>query len=265
MTFSRKLTYILLTTFSTFLGKPCKKFANYNFLKNPLHPKSSSNKLFLTLPVAQSASFGSRIIGGRPATPGEFPYLVSVQAYDRATRDFIPICGGAILNPTTILGAAHCTLVDPDGLYRVVAGEHDLSSEEGSEQFRLVEHIVVHNGFDDFSYQNDVALYFLQSPLVFGAKEKVGSVGLPPVNYVGAGNALVAGWGVTSDAMLSPLREDGDLEANILNKLTIPFHSDGKCEEIYGQDFVKEMMFCAGNLDGGQDACAGKVTLSGTR
>lgn len=82
-------------------------------------------------------------MGGQPASPGEFPYQVSIQAYDRASRDFIPICGGVILNPTTVLSAAHCTLVDPDGLYRVVAGEHDLSSDnEGTEQFRTVEHVV---------------------------------------------------------------------------------------------------------------------------
>ncbi|OXA37963.1 trypsin-1 [Folsomia candida] len=216
--------------------------------------------LLLIVQLACSAPSIGRIMGGQPASPGEFPYQVSIQAYDRASRDFIPICGGVILNPTTVLSAAHCTLVDPDGLYRVVAGEHDLSSDnEGTEQFRTVEHVVIHNGFDDFAYYNDIALYFLSpnSPLVF--TDSVGPVALPPSSYEGRGSAIVAGWGVTSDAMLQPIVGDTHSGggSNTLNKLTIPFYLDEKCGDIYGEDFVSSMMLCAGNLDGGQDACAG--------
>lgn len=164
----------------------------------------------------------------------------------------MPICGGAILNPTTILSAAHCTLIDPDGLYRIVAGEHDLSYQEGHEQERLVEHILIHNGFDDFSYYNDIALFFLNkdTPLVFN--DYVNKVDLPPKDYEPSGLATVAGWGADSDNLF---KSSGG--TTILNKLSIPYYDNDKCREIYDEDFVESMMLCAGNLDGGQDSCAG--------
>jgi secreted trypsin-like serine protease len=199
----------------------------------------------------------NRIIGGLPASPGEFPYQVSLQVFDHSLREFTPVCGGAILNPTTILSAAHCTLVDPEGLYRIVAGEHDLSFEEGNEQFRIVEHAVIHNGFDEFYYYNDIALYFLSpaSPLVFN--KFVGKVDLPPSNIgeLEASVATVAGWGSDSDSEM--ILKPSSSGSNILNKITVPIYDSEKCREIYGDDYIEEMMLCAGNLDGGQDACAG--------
>jgi hypothetical protein len=48
----------------------------------------------------QDESF--HIVGGVPAAPGDFPYVVSLR---RSGRHF---CGGSLLNGNTILTAAHC-------------------------------------------------------------------------------------------------------------------------------------------------------------
>ena len=48
----------------------------------------------------QDESF--HIVGGVPAVPGDFPYVVSLR---RSGRHF---CGGSLLNGNTVLTAAHC-------------------------------------------------------------------------------------------------------------------------------------------------------------
>lgn len=53
-----------------------------------------------------------RIVGGRPAKDGEFPWQVSIQIKNQiGSGKYIHFCGGIILSENTILTAAHC-LVD---------------------------------------------------------------------------------------------------------------------------------------------------------
>jgi secreted trypsin-like serine protease len=46
----------------------------------------------------------NRIVGGQPAKPGQFPYMVSLQLGGWH------FCGGSILNEWVILTAAHCLM-----------------------------------------------------------------------------------------------------------------------------------------------------------
>ena len=98
-------------------------------------------------------------MGGRFATPHEFPYQVSLR-YNDAHQ-----CGGAIIHAMFILTAAHCV---EDSVLRslsVVAGAHDLNDYQGSEQVRKVAKIYVHEGYDTVTNDNDVALLALTKPL----------------------------------------------------------------------------------------------------
>ncbi len=49
------------------------------------------------------------------------------------------------------------------GRLRVVAGEHSLSTDSGLEQISAVSNIYLHQGFDDITYENDIALIFVSS------------------------------------------------------------------------------------------------------
>lgn len=59
--------------------------------------------------VTLATPFSGRIVGGADATPGQFPYQVSLRIKDSHT------CGGSIIDNQWILTAAHCVAENVTG------------------------------------------------------------------------------------------------------------------------------------------------------
>ena len=68
-------------------------------LCSPLQPNCGKSK---------SQFPGTRIVGGRRAKEGEFPWQVSIGRISAVTGGIRHFCGGTILSSNTILTAAHC-------------------------------------------------------------------------------------------------------------------------------------------------------------
>lgn len=66
---------------------------------------------------------GGRIVGGRAANLGEFPYQVSL----RTAANF-HFCGGAIISDTWVITAAHCIINRAQNSVRVIVGSVLLNS-----------------------------------------------------------------------------------------------------------------------------------------
>ena len=95
-----KLAVILLAlVVCTFAGQPLPEALRNHAMKRPVHP--------LDRLLSKTRDVDGKIVGGRPATSGEVPYIVSLQRSGWA-GGFSHSCGGSILNENTIITAAHC-------------------------------------------------------------------------------------------------------------------------------------------------------------
>jgi len=192
-------------------------------------------------PFSSLAALGLRpqapekIVGGSQATRGEFPWIISLQVGSH-------ICGGTIVNANTIVTAAHCSEYAASR-YSVVAGEHNQNTNEGSEQEVGVRTIIQHPNYNANTFQNDIAIMKLSSPLEMN--EFVQPANIPTASFDPAQNLVVAGWGTTSSG--------GNL-ATTLMKVTVPLVPRAECEDAYGSD-IRDGMLCAGT--GGKDSCQG--------
>ncbi|XP_076582941.1 chymotrypsin-like elastase family member 3B [Chaetodon auriga] len=134
----------------------------------------------------------SRVVNGEDARPYSWPWQISLQYLSSSV--YFHNCGGTLLSPNWVLTAAHC-IGHPT--YRVVLGEHDLTKEEGYEQIRSVEKIVVHPNWNENcpTCGNDIAMIKLASPADLNDKVQPSCVPqsgeIPPNNDP----CYITGWG----------------------------------------------------------------------
>ncbi|XP_076037204.1 trypsin-1-like [Oratosquilla oratoria] len=187
----------------------------------------------------------NKIVGGEPATPGEFPYQASLQ--DTSWGIPFHFCGASIYQERILITAGHCVYGEdynyPKHL-QIVAGEHNLKVHEGNEQVLPVTRIYMHEHYDHDKIINDIALLKIKSELTWDSY-------VEPIlleTSTATGDCQVTGWGSFS--------EGGDTPEDILHKVTVPIISDEKCKEAYADGQVLDTMICAGG-EGGKDSCQG--------
>jgi len=145
---------------------------------------------------ARSTDAHASIVGGSPASAGEFPWLAYIEA-EEPTETFA--CSGTVVAPRIILTAGHCVqdpetgVVTPSADYLVATGALDLSTLQPS-NVSTVSQAVLYPGFDPSRIQGDAAILVLSKPT------SAPSVAIAPP---GGGSPpagtrlLVAGWGLT--------------------------------------------------------------------
>ncbi|XP_051554166.1 uncharacterized protein LOC127441053 [Myxocyprinus asiaticus] len=184
----------------------------------------------------------SRIMGGSPAPLGSWPWLVNLRL------DGALMCGGVLVDSSWVVTAAHCFAGSRSEIYwTAVVGEFDLTKTDPDEQVMKVNRIITHPKFNPKTFNNDIALVELSSPVILS--EKVTPVCLPSDLDPPAGTpCLVAGWG--------SLYEDGP-SADVVMEAKVPLLSQTTCRSALGKELLTNTMFCAGYLSGGIDSCQG--------
>jgi len=184
-----------------------------------------------------------RIVGGENATHGDLPYMVSLRWFGSH------FCGGTILDRHVIMTAAHCLYGYEEDPYEIVAGEWSLSQDDGTEQWRNSTRTLVHEGYNEDTFENDIALLWVDRPFTF--TPYVQPVQLPPPMIFIPGPAQVSGWGV--------MEEDGGDLSDILKMAGLTSIPDAQCrgEVPNGDVDVKDSMICAYHPPGGIDSCQG--------
>ncbi|XP_069753793.1 mannan-binding lectin serine protease 1 isoform X8 [Narcine bancroftii] len=226
-------------------------------------------------PVRSLPPLNKRIIGGRTAHPGVFPWqlLMVVEDVTRVPKDKW-FGSGALLSGKWVLTAAHVlrsqrrdnsiTLVLSEYV-TIYLGLHDVRQKKDAVK-RSVEKIILHKAFDPRTYNNDIALVKMKEKVSMNAfvmplclpsllQEMEG----PSPNTLG----LVAGWGITNSnlTMEDGFGSDQAALSNILQYVKLPVTLQAECRSSYESRSdsynVTDNMFCAGFYEGGRDTCLG--------
>lgn len=198
--------------------------------------------LLLPLRSAQANPPTPAIVGGEPAQPGAWPWMVSLQNSGEANGHNAHFCGGSLIAADWVMTAGHCVEnTSPEQIVAVI-GRHTLSSAAGE---RLaIDRIVVHPNYGN---DNDIALLHLATP---SQNRSIAPLAGAQVALSNPGTlATVTGWGTTTEGGSIP---------DQLQQVQVPVVSTAACNapDSYGGQ-VTENMLCAGYAQGGKDSCQG--------
>ncbi|XP_038592631.1 prostasin-like isoform X1 [Micropterus salmoides] len=107
-----------------------------------------------------TAPLNARIVGGADAVPGSWPWQASLQT------NGLHFCGGSLINNQWILTAAHCFNIPTPNLI-VYLGRDTLNLLTPNGKSWTVSQIVKHPNYDKETFNNDIALLKLSSPVTF--------------------------------------------------------------------------------------------------
>ncbi|XP_053478498.1 trypsin [Ictalurus furcatus] len=189
--------------------------------------------------VHHSRADDDKIIGGYECTPHSQPWQIYL-TYDDGQR----WCGASLINSRWAVSAAHCYV--PAHRLALHLGEHNVFTDEGTEQRIWAEKVIPHPNYNDNTHDNDFMLIKLSQPAVFN--QYVQPIPLASSCTVAGEECLVSGWGNQINT--------GVIYASVLQCLNVPVLSRSKCEASYGSKITSNM-FCAGYLEGGKDSCQG--------
>ncbi|XP_064097311.1 serine proteinase stubble-like [Macrobrachium nipponense] len=187
----------------------------------------------------------ARIVGGVQSTTNRYPWLVGLSDVG---GDDKPFCGGTIVNNEWIVTAAHCVKGMTADQLQVLLNMWDWANGSTRTVKRTVDKVIMHPSYNAQTYNNDIALLHLSTPISFTNFPGIKPICLPPstADYAGK-DAVVTGWGVTSS---------GGTQPNIVREVTVPITTQAACEAAYGTA-VTQNMICAGLKAGGKDSCQG--------
>ncbi|XP_047509748.1 CLIP domain-containing serine protease 14D-like [Pieris napi] len=198
------------------------------------------------LPNVCGSISGNRIIGGKKANLGEFPWMAVIR-YKDSNR----MCAGSVINSKYILTAAHCVFKFP--IDYVIVGEYNLYEDPDCEYLpgnivncrpnieMKVAKVIIHEQYESQSKpsKNDIALLRLDGVIDF-QKSGVEPICLPVSSELrnkklALKTGIVTGWGYTED----------NEPSEVLLKVKVPVNR--KCYAVNS--------LCAGKKN--KDSCIG--------
>ncbi|CAF4574215.1 unnamed protein product [Rotaria socialis] len=188
----------------------------------------------------------SRIVGGEDASSGAWNWAVSIRIGSSG------LCGGSIISSSWVITAAHCVADFTPSDFIVYAGSN---ARWSGSQSRTVSNIIAHENFNPLTYEYDIALLQLSSPLNM-SDPALSKICLPNVTqatlsageWPPSGTSVVTiGWG--------RLSESGSLPS-ALQQVTLQTvgYQTSTCRPVMVN---WQVQFCASVINGTKDTCQG--------
>jgi hypothetical protein len=226
-------------------------------MRRVLAPIVAPLAVLLTLAAtsaAPAATAADNVVGGSPRVVGGSPATTTDAPWQALVLPGPYLCGGAILDATHIVTAAHCVY---DDAHQEILAPAEITVHAGitnrfvAGQHPTVTAVSVYPGYDPDMQTGDVAILTLATPFSFGTTVK--AIALTDVGYrPGPSDGLrLSGWG--SDVARAP--DDTTTEPHAVDNLNVAtlYPSTG-CATVYAP-FDDNLLLCAGQT--GIDACQG--------
>ncbi|XP_063911851.1 phenoloxidase-activating enzyme 1-like isoform X3 [Zophobas morio] len=209
----------------------------------------------------QNLTIRSRILGGKEATLGEFPWLARLIHKNNAGNRIFG-CTGFLISSKFVLTAAHCLLSENNQflgpVFEVHLGEHNTKTKidcnaknttcADKVQILRVNEIIPHPSYSMTSkhHHHDIGLIYLKKGVKLTSYVSpiclIDKLEFEPFEY------WLSGWGSTETENVSPVKM----------KVSVPPYPHHNCTKKYGQLHVKiiDKQLCAGGKKN-KDSCAG--------
>ncbi|MES5484550.1 trypsin-like serine protease [Bradyrhizobium sp. INPA03-11B] len=222
-----------------------------------------------------------RVVGGNPAENNAWPWQIAF--FQRRASDgvFTFFCGGSVIASHWVLTAGHCFAggrLGPDDVLVVEQTNMIARSLPGGTvpadrgRSLKVQRMIVHEGYDAESHENDVALVQLATP----AHSKPSKLARLPSPIETEGRlSTVTGWGLLKSRYFDREKKvwmDSDTRQPIpdgqenlyltesMMQVDLPLIDHVACRQAYQGDRgrgIDRRTICAGYAEGGKDACQG--------
>ncbi|XP_039681928.1 transmembrane protease serine 9-like [Perca fluviatilis] len=196
-----------------------------------------------TTTVCGITRLNTRIVGGQNAPPGNWPWQASLQTSGGH------FCGGSLINSEWVLTAAHCFPSIPASL-TVSLGLQSLQGPNPNGVSRTVTKVIVNPNYNAISYDNDICLLQLSSPVTFTDFLVPICLAAPGSTFFSGVSSWVTGFGAIASGVYPPLPVN-------LMEVNVPIMGNRQCNCDYGVGSITNNMICAGLSAGGKDTCQG--------
>ncbi|KAM4715238.1 testisin-like [Anableps anableps] len=218
-------------------------------LKELLHTLALVNLLFAgsdaQFDVCGIVPYNFKIVGGQDASPGSWPWQVDLKRY------VMHWCGGSLINKRWVLTAAHCVANTTVSIWEVSLGRQRLRGDNTKTGVnRKIVKIIVHPKFNFRTFENDIALLRLSSPVKFTSYIRPVCLAASGSRFNNGTDSWVTGWGNVAEGVPLPAPQT-------LQEVKVPVIGNRQCNCLLGKGTVKDNMICAGVLPGGKDSCQG--------
>ncbi|XP_054728559.1 serine protease SP24D-like [Anastrepha obliqua] len=165
-----------------------------------------------------------RIVGGRTAASGQFPYQVSVRVGGKHT------CGGTIISEDFVVTAAHCVYSVAPAYLTILAGTTNRTADRViKDVVKVIPHPNITANFD-----NDIALLKLNASLQLS--DLIQPITLAALEAPVGSQITISGWGRTN--------EGDPLSSQLLYNKFVTTISDADCTRAIGYDTSKSGILC---------------------